>query len=382
MKTSPFHVGTAVLLVALALTTDPGSAAGRPERGTVDGPEATDLLRTVKGYFMLNAQWTKPDTHALGVFSLPAREERIVRAENDRVYVHSLSGPDQNGRIAFIQGQLDGDVKYRCFSLRTVRLDGKQETEVFTRRGDPMWNMLAESVGPSLALAPVGGQVAFVSKPKAVQFDNPPFHYLEAGPIEVWDVAKKTGRRVGVTAVDSGSDAFAGHLRWFPDGRRLAYVEFLPRDKVDLGDKLGDFAKDFRKWEKVPVIHILDTKTGKKTFLHVGFDPVVSSDGKTVLVEGLERWRLVDVASGESKAAQWPGNVRPIAILESKLVLYWGLPTTGAKRQYTKHGSPLSSPHLMLSLKVAEINSGKFQTLVPNIDPRRAVSFGFAPVSR
>jgi hypothetical protein len=371
MKSVLFLAVGAVLLIVLTLVLGPGSAAGNGKPETVDGPEATDLIKKISGHLVMDKSGEKAASWGLAAVSLPALEERTVRDAKESVYIHSVSGPDRDGRIAFVQGQLDGDVKDRRFSLRTIRLDGKEELEVFSRRGDPMWYMLAPSVGESLALAPVGGHVAFVGKPKSIHFKNQPF-YLAAGPLEVWDVTKKTGGEIDVTAVESG-------LCWFPDGRRLAYVELLPREKVDLPDALGEFAGDVKKWEKVPAVHILDTHTGKKTFLHVGSRPVVSPDGKTALVESLGRWRLVDIGSGESKAAQWPGNVGPVALVDSKLVLYWGKPTTGTRLRYGPYGH---APHLLLSLKVAEINSGKFQTAVPYIDHHRVVSFGVAPGSR
>jgi len=140
----------------------------------------------------------------------------MVRGEKDRVYIHSVSGPDWDGRIAFIEGQWDLKPDHERFSLRTIRQDGREEQEVFSRPGDPMWSYKADSVGKSLALAPVGGHVAFVRKPKSVQFENQPF-YLQAGSVEVWDVTKKTGGEVGVTAIERGSDAFVGNLCWFPD---------------------------------------------------------------------------------------------------------------------------------------------------------------------
>jgi hypothetical protein len=58
-------------------------------------------------------------------------------------------------------------------------------------------------------------------------------------------------------------------------------------------------------------------------------------------------------------------------------VIYWGLPTAGTNIAYTKNNSPLSGPKEMLTIKIAEINTTKFQTIVPYIDPRKAVSFGF-----
>jgi hypothetical protein len=70
--------------------------------------------------------------------------------------------------------------------------------------------------------------------------------------------------------------------------------------------------------------------------------------------------------------------VQVIALLNGSLVLYWGLPTTGSVLRYTQHNSPLVGKKLMLTVKVAQINSNKFLTLVPYVDPRDRVSFGIS----
>ena len=88
-------------------------------------------------------------------------------------------------------------------------------------------------------------------------------------------------------------------------------------------------------------------------------------------------WRRVTVESGKFEPVDWPGDAQGvIAAPAENVVLYWGLPTTGSPIKYTKHNSALRGPKLMLTVKVAEINSRQFQTLIPEIDPRSRVSFG------
>jgi len=148
-------------------------------------------------------------------------------------------------------------------------------------------------------------------------------------------VTKKKGGEVGVTALDEG-------LSWFPDGKRLAYVELIPRQEAeDHFSNLGDFGSNFKEWEKVPAVHVFDTETGKKSFLHLGWHPQISTDGKNVLVSDFDRrFRLIDVASGKSEAAELPGSMGTvIALFEGRRALYWGLPTTGEPVRYTNAGS-------------------------------------------
>jgi hypothetical protein len=80
--------------------------------------------------------------------------------------IHALSGPDAEGRIAYIEDHFFvADEKNRRHLLKTIRLDGTHATELFSRPGDAMW---AKSpghgeIGDDLALSPVGGRVAFLS---------------------------------------------------------------------------------------------------------------------------------------------------------------------------------------------------------------------------
>src|SRR5262249_27839153 len=162
--------------------------------------------------------------------------------------------------------------------------DGANDTELFSRPGDAMWARQGE-IGHALALSPTRGCVAFLSGLQSVQM---PDALLSAGSLEIWDIAQKAGRKADVTAVDES-------LSWFPAGKRLAYVALVPPGEVaKSASELGDFGACFKKWDKVPAVHVLDIDTGKKTFLHLGWRPVVASDGKTVLVQDFDnRLRLV-----------------------------------------------------------------------------------------
>ena len=83
--------------------------------------------------------------------------------------------------------------------------------------------------------------------------------------------------------------------------------------------------------------------------------------------------------TGDSKRVRWPGDAQgTIGAPSQKLVLYWGWPTDGTAIEYTEHYSPLGGPKPMLTIKVAEVNSAKFCTVVPYLDPRAQVSFGRA----
>jgi hypothetical protein len=225
-------------------------------------------------------------------------------------------------------------------------------------------------IGKDLALSPMQGQVAFLSELVSVQM---PSALLHVGLLEIWDVAKKTGSKPGIKALDD-------RLAWFPDGKRLAYAKLVkpnaPAGSIPVADAFG---KTFRDWEKVPAVFVWDLAAGTESFLHVGWRPVVSHDGRSVLVSDLEStYKQVDVATGKASTVTWRGIVWPGAIASpaKDVVLSWCYPTQGLKIKYTTNNSPLRGPKQMLTLKLARLNSAEFQTVVPYLDPRWKVSFG------
>ena len=86
---------------------------------------------------------------------------------------------------------------------------------------------------------------------------------------------------------------------------------------------------------------------------------------------------MVDVEAGRSEPARWPGDSgSPLALTADGLVLYWGLPTEGAPPEFTRVYSSAVGPRTMKTLKVADLSSQRFETILPSVDPRRNVSFG------
>ena len=346
---------------------------------TVDGPEARDIVGRVAGYIVIGR-----GTSEIAALSLPTMRETVVRPEPKEETdfyptVHALSGPDAEGRIAYIEDHFfvknEADRKHL---LKTVKVDGTGDTEVFSHPGDAMWAGTGVSkavIGTYIALAPFGGRVALLSALKRKQMTQA---LLRVGTIEIWDVAGKKPLAFDMRALDQP-------MSWFPDGKRLAYVKLVPRDRLPkpaLGlDEFGTFGGHL--WDEVPAVHVLDTQSGASTFLHVGWTPIVSSDGKTVLVGGWNVrmefiWKCFTVSDGRSAPVRLPGDaVGPIAAPSENLVLYWGLPTTGAPIKYTKHNSMFQGgPRPMLTLKVAAVDSNRFQTVAPEISPVSLVSFG------
>lgn len=325
-----------------------------PPLPTVDGPEAEDQVSRVSGYILMD----RP-VGGMVALSLPDRKEVVLRSEGTgQGTVHSLSGPDGEGRIVYVENHM----VEKFIRLKTMRIPGTDDTVVFERSGDALW----QHVIGSPALAPRGGLVAFVWNAK------PGYSPDIGGPLEIWDLATKQGRETGITAADEG-------LAWFPDGRRLVFVE-LVREPEALLNALGsqEYAVDYRIKGGTPVISMLDLRDGARTRLHIGIAPVVSPDGTAILMkDAADRWWSLNLARGKAERASWPGDWRgPIAWVTDDLLLYWGLPTGGSPVRHVKFGSPLVRRQAMGDLKLAVLGTGRFQTVIQGIDPRRRLSFG------
>lgn len=356
--------------LALAASAVFGFGCKPLEAATVPGPESDQLVRSTAGFVLTN-----PPSGGISAVRLPDLQETIVRAAGranqvDMASVHSLAGPDAQGRIAYVEDHFFvANDRDRRHLLKTVQLDGTHDTELFTRPGDAMWSPNGE-IGDHLALSPRGGRVVFVSELSKVQM---PLALLFRGTAEIWDIEKKA-------RISTASDVMDLGLSWFPDGKRLACVKLVePRDLRVPGEQHNGFGKTFRGWSRAPVVMIRDVDAGSESQLHIGWHPVVSLDGKAVLMSNFEgAWMRVEVATGKAAAVTWPGVVWPgaVAAPTSDIVLSWCLPTAGQPARYTQNNSPLRGPKQMLSLKLARPGSNEFQTVIPYIDPRMAVSFG------
>jgi hypothetical protein len=370
---------TSVILVASLMLIGPWTCPGAEP--TVPGPEVTDLAKRINGYVI----WT-PWGGEIAALAIPSGKTSIVRPADpdnspDRATIHALSGPDRLGRVAYIEDHffVENEAKRRHL-LKVIRIDGSGDMTLFSRPGDAMWAVTRErgEIGKQLAISPIGGKVAFLSD---LGFKQMPGALLHEGSIEIWDVRTKQPLPMKIRAADQP-------LAWFPDGRHLAFVRFVPRKMLPgrgVPVKVFGTGSYTGAWEELPAVHILDLESGQDRFLSLGWTPVVSFDGKAVFVagwvpdakEGIKLiWKRVDAASGAVQDVTWPGDAGGlIANPTADLALYWGLTTTGAPIKHSDRGS-FRRGLALVTIKAAVMNSNRFQTLIPEIDPRNRISFG------
>ncbi len=355
-----------LLFLAIAiLTTSIMSCSEKPPLPTVPGPEDQALLNKAAGYILIEGCY---DREGFIAITIPGLERHVIRRREGREGFYAVAGPDKDGRIVYIENHM----MEKRHLLKLTNLEGTIDITIFEQQGDAIWDSV---VGHDIALSPIGGRVAFVGKHNIPDV-GPPDAYqqtgIEYGPLEIWSVETKTSITTHVNAVDRGMD-------WFPDASMLAYTTLLPRGEVLRDPSNQEIGGGFNKWERIPSVMILDLRNGTSRFLHVGWSPVVSPDGKSVIVSDLNKQHTrVDVKTLHTQPISLPGDWMGAAIsfVEKDLILYWGLPTAGSEPRFTTNNSPLVGAKSMGTLKVADIRTGHFKTVFSPIDPRAQVSFG------
>src|SRR5438132_12843320 len=132
--------------------------------------EAKDLVAKAAGTLLIKENGGLD----IAVVTLPSLKKQAVTLASAEVrkdefpYIYALAGPDEEGRIAYIEDYFfvprDSD---RRHLLKTVKLDGTGVQTLFTRPKDAMWNSVIGR--ESLALAPVGGRIALLGKMDRMQ---------------------------------------------------------------------------------------------------------------------------------------------------------------------------------------------------------------------
>jgi hypothetical protein len=350
----------AELVLAAWSASTPGTATGASESALATYPAGTIV-------------WARSVGGLLGV-TLPALREFVVRPywqessglrkDYPEAFVQIVGGPDAHGRIAYVERRLAG--RHFADALKVIGTDG-----IGDRLVTPLRSAAGARLGETLALAPRAGRAAFVSETRGAAITGRPY-YLAEGALEVWDVDARRRLPLRLTALDAG-------LSWLPDSTTLAYVATVARAAIpahlDPIEGHGVFARS----SHVPGIHLLDTDSRRQTLIQLGTDPLVSSDGDSLLMVSLTgRLRRVTLRTGETTDVMLPDKRgRAVALLKGRYVLYRARPAEGEPIARSPYGSFRAGLE-MISLKIRDIETGAFQTVVPIIDPRWSVSFGAA----
>lgn len=346
---------------------------------TVPGTETIGMKDTFHGSILM----TYP-VGGLAQYTLPSMKEEFIRIpvqnrqrfiEKPSAYlrdieterkgiVRSVSGPDSLGRIVYIENHM----RAKKHKLKVKNLTNGVEDIIFTRPGDALWG---RAIGDELSLSPVGGLVA-------VLFNG---DYHKEGDITIWDIKSHQQLPFKIRGVDRG-------FAWFPDAKKFLYVKLLPIETVlDLiysglitmtGIELDKELKDVNY--PIPVIYQLDLNTGLSMPLSIGMTPQVSKDGKYIISKSLDRsWTYYDISLNifQKTFKRGMANRGPIALLDSSHALYWSYPTDeGTVPKMTTHNSPLVGKKQMLTIKIVNMKTGEFETLLPYVDPRTKISYG------
>ena len=325
--------------------------AGPPERRedvelTVPrGPyagETAGLRRAVQAAVVLAV----PRERAVVAFDVATGRRQALAAVPTPV--RQLSAPDDHGAIAIVTSAA-GERRY------AVRLlaDGHERT-VVEGTGDPLWD---DPIGPP-ALSDDGQWLLAVTQPLADARYQPLF----VGPLRCWGTGN--GRELSLRT--EPVLALGERPAWSRSAREIVYAAPGPKGLASATPLAPSMQPD-------PQIRRLDLDTGRDEMLTSGHHPVLSSDGRTVLLRPPEHrgWIWWDIGSADARPMPpIPGLRVPLALVESRYLIYTGEPTSGAPVATTVNNSPLVGPKPMLSLKVADLDSGAHETLLNDIDPR------------
>jgi hypothetical protein len=238
--------------------------------------------------------------------------------------VISLTGPDREGRIAYL---LD---RNRSDHLWVDDAASRSPRQLCPRRSaDPSF-----TIG-ELALSPVGARLAFQKQRVPGQ----------AGSARIEELAILDLATGSVEVVWTGS---CDRIAWFPDGRRLAFVE---------------------DGESGASIHVLDVGSRAVSFTS---EPIPGLNGLWVGPGGTHLygssrsgtgWALgrIDLATGKRERWALSGLEYPIAFSEDGMVVGYGLPTAGSKQEYTR--SPWNVPSPKHAIKLYELASSRSCTV-------------------
>src|SRR5207253_4080359 len=112
-----------LLLVCLGVITLSISCSNssQPQLPTVDGPEDDRILEKTRGHVVFN----DPNQELIAL-SLPNLEKRTIRHRRDSASIYAVAGPDQSGRIVYVENHM----MTKTHLLKLMDLVGSTDTVI------------------------------------------------------------------------------------------------------------------------------------------------------------------------------------------------------------------------------------------------------------
>ncbi len=241
---------------------------------------------------------------------------------------------------------------------------------------------LNDVYGKTLAVSPDGRRVAVLPSSEVFQTDGYSPR-LQAGlrfptdrmvgDLHVVDLGTGVDRVVQTRVLDGEP------VSWSADGRRLLFIRLETADALP-----SRLAAELRGNERppgtgLPLVETVDVVSGATETIALGMNAVWSPDQGTLLfASSIDHLELRELATGVSRPLYLPGYVGRypwVRFVGPRRVLYRAVPTTGALPGFTGHNSPLIGPKQLVTLKVADVDTLQFTTVLDDLDPRHDLSF-------
>jgi len=345
---SSILIGIGVFLIAIKLFFYFAEISHPKEMPSVPGPENSSLIEKAKGVFIYEGN----QGDGLEAVTLPDKKKYLLSYQGLPGSPYLVAGPDKEGRIAYFSYG-EGSEFLEKYYLILSSLKGEKPEILYTREGDlPHTNRDLEE---SLALSHTGGHLAFINEQEYYDKSNDSWHTHDT--LEIWDINQKK-------MIDSIEDVSPYGFSWFPDGQKIAYAS--------------------------DGINVYDLRTKKETQIvppdkDRPDNPIVRFDGKKIVFYRYyqEKSYEVDLDTKQEKEISLPGlwgyggASAYLGFAAPNLLAFRALPTQGdASSGWTTSNSPLTGAKPLTTIKLSNLDTGEFQTVVSGIDPRDPASYG------
>lgn len=321
-------------------------AGGLDEARSRNAGETPGLRRSVEATLVRVAQGER----LVRLIDVATGRSRTLAATAGPVW--QVSPPDPQGAVGIVTpAASEGRYAVRLLA------EGRQR-DLLEDSGDALWD---DPVGPPV-LSDDGRWLLAVSQTAPGARYQPLF----VGHLRCWDTRDGQERQLRREPVL----ALGERPVWTSDGREVVYAAPGPLGRVAQPALSPSIQPD-------PQIRRLDLATGREEVMASGHHPVLSSDGRSMLLRlpGTGGWAWWDIASASRRPMPPLAGLRvPLALVASRHLIYTGDPSPGAATGWSSHNSPLVGPKALLALKVADLLTGAFETLLASVDPRDVIA--------